>query len=86
MCIIFTVSYSWFYFFIILQEVIMNQNNNNNNQKRTISKRKCRACGGALRFAGNYSKSSQQMITYRICTKCGRKWKWIDRCEEEIFE
>jgi hypothetical protein len=53
-------------------------------EKRTISQRKCKHCGGSLRFSGNYSKSSQQMITYRVCTVCGKKWKWIDKCDSEI--
>jgi hypothetical protein len=54
-------------------------------EKRTISKRKCRFCGGSLRVSGNYFKSSQQMITYRTCTQCGKKWRWIDKCDEEII-
>ncbi|MDR1382780.1 MAG: hypothetical protein LBJ67_02870 [Planctomycetaceae bacterium] len=51
---------------------------------RRNSRRRCPECHSPLRAVGYYPKSGTMMIIYRVCTNCGKRWKWEDKCVQEV--
>ncbi len=44
--------------------------------KRREPRRRCKVCGGPLYHADNYPKTDHNMITYRDCGSCGRRFAY----------